>query len=86
MDDILGVIGLIGWAGSIILLFIVLSTLYKEKGGGSAFFGFIIPLYTFFWGWLNLEMLRGSYPHHKTHMLIWTFLIALIFIPALIFS
>ena len=78
MEDVIGIISIIGWLGSSILLFVVLSTLYKENGFGSAFLGFIVPIYTFFWGWFNLEMLQSSHKNHKKIMVVWTIFIAML--------
>ena len=41
-------------------LFFILAKLGQEKGLGAAVLGFLVPVYPYFWGWVNgrrLEML-----------------------------
>ena len=66
--------GYISLIGSTVFFFIVLSTMYKDKGFGAALIGFFIPPLTFLWGWLNYAKYGKS---HKRNMFLWSILVAL---------
>ena len=74
MEKFVGIIGYIGLIGSTVFFFIVLSTMYRDKGLGAALIGFFIPPWTFLWGWLNYAKYGKS---HTRNMSLWSILFAL---------
>ena len=74
MEIFVAATGYISLIGSTVFFFIVLSTMYKDKGFGAALIGFFIPPWTFLWGWLNCAKYGKS---HTRNMSLWSILFAL---------
>ena len=84
MEDVLVIVSIAGWIGSLILMAITLSTLREENGFVMALLGFFIPLGAYIWGWIKLKPLQEGYPNHKIYMVTWTVFIAALFLPMFI--
>ena len=74
IEIFVAITGYTGLIGSAVFFFIVLSTMYKDKGVGAALIGFFIPPWTFLWGWLNYAKYGKS---HTRNMFLWSILFAL---------
>ncbi len=81
MEIFLVITGYGSMIGSAVFFFIVLSTMYREKGFGAALIGFFIPIWTFLWGWLNYAKYGKS---HTRNMFLWSILVALMIYMAYI--
>ncbi len=67
MATLLSVLGGIASIVSLVCFIIVVIKLFKVKGVGWGIFGVICGIYTFIWGWQNVES-----QNIKKEMLIWT--------------
>lgn len=67
MTTLLVVLGAIASIVNLVCLILVLIPLFKEKGIGWGIFGIICGIYTFIWGWQNVDS-----QNLKNVMLAWT--------------
>ena len=81
MEIFVATIGYSSLIGSTVFFFIILSTMYRDKGFGAALIGFFIPIWTFLWGWLNYAKYGKS---HTRNMSLWSILAALMIYMAYI--
>lgn len=70
MGALIGMLSLLVWIGTVVCLVIVLIKLFQNEGPIKGILGLICGLYTFIWGWMNVDRLNI-----KTIMLAWTALI-----------
>lgn len=70
MGMIFGLLGMLVGIGSLICFILVLIKLFQAKGVLHAILGFICGLYTFIWGWMNVDA-----NNNRQIMLAWTGLI-----------
>jgi hypothetical protein len=52
---ILGILSIVASIASLVCLIIVLTKLFPDKGVGWGIFGIICGIYTFIWGWQNVN-------------------------------
>jgi hypothetical protein len=71
MDALIGLIGIAASITSLVCLILVLMKLFPAKGVGWGIFGIICGIYTFIWGWQNVELYNL-----KNIMIIWSAAIA----------
>lgn len=55
MEALLPVIGVVASIASFVCLILVLLKLFPDKGVGWGIFGIICGIYTFIWGWQNVD-------------------------------
>lgn len=71
MESLLGLITVVASLTSFVCLILVLLKLFPDKGVGWGIFGIICGIYTFIWGWQNVDR------HNiKNIMVIWSVAIA----------
>ena len=67
MATIFGLLGTLVGLGSLILFIMVVIKLFQQKGVLHGILGIICSIYTFIWGWMNVE--RND---NRQVMLAWT--------------
>lgn len=67
MGMILGLLSMLVGLGSLILFIMVLIKLFQAKGPLHGILGLICGLYTFIWGWMNVDA-----NNNRQIMLAWT--------------
>lgn len=77
LSIIVGILGLV----NLVCAIMVLVKLFQEKGVLHAVLGFLCFLYTFIWGWMNVDRLNI-----RNIMLIWSVCLALAIIFNIILS
>lgn len=71
MEALIGLIAIVASITSLVCLILVLIKLFPDKGAGWGIFGIICGIYTFIWGWQNVDR------HNlKNIMIIWSVAIA----------
>lgn len=71
MEALLGLVSMAASIVSLVCLVLVLLKLFPDKGVGWGIFGIICGIYTFIWGWQNVER------HNiKNIMVLWSAAIA----------
>ncbi|BAS58158.1 hypothetical protein NIES2135_24570 [Leptolyngbya boryana NIES-2135] len=71
MEALIGLIAIVASITSLVCLILVLIKLFPDKGVGWGIFGIICGIYTFIWGWQNVDR------HNlKNIMIIWSVAIA----------
>lgn len=71
MEPLIGLIAIVASITSLVCLILVLIKLFPDKGVGWGIFGIICGIYTFIWGWQNVDR------HNlKNIMTIWSVAIA----------
>lgn len=67
MGMILGLLGMLCGIGNLICFIMVLIKLFNAKGPLHGILGFFCGIYTFIWGWMNVDQNQN-----KNIMLAWT--------------
>lgn len=71
MESSLGILAALASIASFVCLILVLLKLFPDKGVGWGIFGIICGIYTFIWGWQNVDRFNI-----KNIMVIWSVAIA----------